>query len=109
MSVLCRRLKKEGVRRVFVFAPHGIFASNSIELIDLSPVEKVIVTDSIPLPSKKFSSKIAQVSIAPLLAKIIFSESVMKEEISETDIGYRTATEKPALSIENDQEVFEVE
>jgi hypothetical protein len=33
-----------------------------MELIDLSPVEKVVVTDSVPLP-KDCSSKIAQVRV----------------------------------------------
>ena len=103
MSQVCRRLKKEGARRVFVFASHGIFASNSIQLIDLSPVEKVIVTNSIPLPRHKSSPKIEQISIAPLLAKIIYSESVTKDEI------IPIVDEKPEIVVTEDNEVFEVE
>lgn len=77
LTVLCRRLVKEGARRVFIAAPHGLFSKHSMDLIDLSPVHKVVVTDSVPLPNKVGrppSSKIVQISVAPLLANIIASE-----------------------------------
>lgn len=73
LSKICNRLMKEGARRVFVCASHGIFTDNCNELIDLSPLEKVIITDSIHLPLNA-SPKIVQVSIAPYLAKIIESD-----------------------------------
>jgi phosphoribosylpyrophosphate synthetase len=60
LSVLCRRIVREGAGRVFICASHGLFTKNSMELIDLSPVEKVVVTDSVPLPAKH-SPKIDQV------------------------------------------------
>jgi hypothetical protein len=41
LSVLCRRIKREGAGRVFICASHGLFTGNSTELINLSPVEKV--------------------------------------------------------------------
>lgn len=70
LSILCRALKKEGAKRVFVCASHGLFSKNSIELIDLSPVEKVIVTDSVPLPNNKYSKKIVQLPVAPLIGTL---------------------------------------
>lgn len=73
LSVLCRRLIKEGARKVYLCASHGLFTKNSMELIRLSPVEKVIVTDSLPLPPH-VDAKITQVSVAPLLAKVIETE-----------------------------------
>ena len=74
LSVLTRRLVKEGARRVYLCASHGLFSSSSMELIDLSPVEQVVVTDSIRLPPNA-SEKIAQVSVAPLLTQVIKSEA----------------------------------
>jgi len=76
LAILCRRLVKEGARKVYLCASHGLFTGNSLELIRLLPVEKVIVTDSIPLPTTLpgESSKIVQVSIAPLLARVIEAE-----------------------------------
>eukprot|EP01041_Mallomonas_annulata_P000148 gene148-249_t len=74
LSILCRRLLKEGARKVYLCASHGLFTGNSHELIRLSPVEKVITTDSVPLAAGLKSNKIEQVSIAPLLARLIESE-----------------------------------
>ena len=65
--------KREGAGRVFICASHGLFSEKAMELIDLSPVERVVVTDSVPLPDK-CSPKVVQVSIAPLLARVIETE-----------------------------------
>lgn len=81
LSVLCQRLKRLGAKRVFLCAPHGLFTKDSIELINLSPVEAVIVSDSVPLPENiGRHSKIHQVSIATQLAKIIEKEALHNQE-----------------------------
>ena len=49
LSVLCRRIKREGAGRVFICASHGLFTGNSTELINLSPVEKVTLPPSLSL------------------------------------------------------------
>lgn len=73
ISIMIRRLVKEGARKIYLCAPHGSFDANSIQLIDLLPITQVIVSDSIPLPAKS-SAKIVQLSIAPLIAKVIQSD-----------------------------------
>ncbi len=73
LSVLCRRLVAEGARRVLLVASHGLFTANSMERIQASAVDKVIVTDSIMLP-KYASSKIIQVPMAQALAQVIETE-----------------------------------
>lgn len=70
LAALCRKLKKEGARRIFICASHGLFSENSMNLINLSPVEQVIVTDSVPL-AKDASPKIVQIPLAPMLARIV--------------------------------------
>ena len=82
LSSLCRQLKRDGAKRIFVCASHGLFSANSMDLINLSPVEFVLVTDSIPLP-KNASRKIIQVPMAPLLAKIIESNLLQVDEAAE--------------------------
>lgn len=77
LSVLCHRLRKEGAKRVFLCASHGIFTKNSTDLINLSPVVKVLVTDTLPLPAQP-GGKIEQVSVVPLIAKLIESEFLGK-------------------------------
>ncbi len=70
---LSTRLKNAGARNVYLCASHGLFTSRSMELIDDSPVAGVIVANTLPLP-KIASSKIVQVSVAPLLADVILTE-----------------------------------
>jgi len=65
------KLMERGARRVFATAVHGLFAGNAIELIDRSPIEQVIVTDTLPLGPLKSSEKIEVLTVAPLLAEAI--------------------------------------
>ena len=99
LSVLTRRLVKEGARRVYLCASHGLFSSSSMELIDLSPVEQVVVTDSIRLPPNA-SEKIAQVSVAPLLTQVIKSEA--SRNLEGDDL---TKYEAYAIPIKDDEEL----
>eukprot|EP00595_Chromulina_sp_UTEXLB2642_P000471 CAMPEP_0196761164 /NCGR_PEP_ID=MMETSP1095-20130614/314_1 /TAXON_ID=96789 ORGANISM="Chromulina nebulosa, Strain UTEXLB2642" /NCGR_SAMPLE_ID=MMETSP1095 /ASSEMBLY_ACC=CAM_ASM_000446 /LENGTH=358 /DNA_ID=CAMNT_0042110347 /DNA_START=146 /DNA_END=1222 /DNA_ORIENTATION=- len=104
LAILCRLLKKEGARRVFICASHGLFTQTSMELIDLSPVEKVIVTDSVPLP-KGSSNKIVQISIAPLIAKILESEAITSNAIWDSE----RISDDNVKEIDEDDEEFELE
>ena len=66
---------------VEVCAVHPVFSGNCVEKIEESAIEKVFVTDTIPLGEKaKSSKKIQIVSIAPMLAEVIkrvhFEESI---------------------------------
>lgn len=65
---------KEGARKVYICASHGLFVDSSLRLIDLSPVTQVVVSDTISLPKNSKSSKVVQLSIAPLLANVIRSD-----------------------------------
>lgn len=69
-------MARAGANKVYLVASHGLFADNCMDLIDLSPVDKVIVTNSVELPGgcAKCSSKIDQVSVAAGLAQIMESE-----------------------------------
>jgi len=62
-----------GASSVYVAASHGLFTEHAHDLIRDTPVQKVVVTNSLPLP-KNASSKIVQVSVAPLLARLILME-----------------------------------
>lgn len=73
LSSISKRLDLAGARNVYVCASHGLFTESSMELIENSPVKKVIVTNTLPLP-KTATSKVIQVSIAPMLAHVILAE-----------------------------------
>jgi ribose-phosphate pyrophosphokinase len=67
-----RELKKHGAKRVFAFATHGLFNGPAVKRIEDSPLEQVIVTDTIKLSdSAKACKKIQQLSISVLIADCI--------------------------------------
>lgn len=65
-------LKKRGVKKVIVCAIHGVFAGNAIEKIEKSPIDKMLVTDSIFQNHK--SKNIEVVSVAKLIADCLTQE-----------------------------------
>lgn len=73
VQILSQRLKKAGAKDIYLAASHGLFAEKSIEVIENSPVSKVLVTDTLPMP-KNPSSKIHQLSVAKFLADVILTE-----------------------------------
>ncbi|PFH32250.1 phosphoribosylpyrophosphate synthetase [Besnoitia besnoiti] len=67
-----RELRKKGARRVFAFATHGLFSGPAIERIEASPLEEVVVTDSIKArPEVAQCTRITSLSISVLLADAI--------------------------------------
>lgn len=67
-----RELKKHGAKRVFAFATHGLFNGPAVKRIEDSPLEQVIVTDTIKLSeSATACKKIQQLSISVLIADCI--------------------------------------
>jgi ribose-phosphate pyrophosphokinase len=64
-------LKKEGARSIYAVASHAVLSGPANKRLDESPVEQVILTNSIPQDPEKISSKIVQVSVAGLLGEAI--------------------------------------
>lgn len=62
-------LKEVGAKKVFVFATHGVFSANAYKNINGSKIDRLFVSDSIPLA--KASEKIEVLSIASYLADAI--------------------------------------
>ena len=63
-------LMERGAKQIHVAATHGIFAADAFELLEESPIERIVVTDTIPLPPKGIG-RVEVVSVAPLLAEAI--------------------------------------
>jgi len=66
----CMKLKEHGAKRIFACATHAVL-SGDMQKIQASPVEEVMVTDSIPVPETKKIPKLRILSIAPLVAEAI--------------------------------------
>lgn len=62
-------LIEKGARSVIASSAHGVFSGNAIEYIEKSPIERILITNSIPL--KRKSPKITVLSVANLLAEAI--------------------------------------
>ncbi len=62
--------EKGGASRVLAAASHGVLSGAAIQRIEESPLEELIITDSIPVNGKK-TDKIVVLSIAALLAEAI--------------------------------------
>ena len=62
-------LKQKGARKVLAVATHPVFSANAIGRIENAAVEKVLVTDTIPLPVGSNSAEVEVVSVAPMFAE----------------------------------------
>jgi ribose-phosphate pyrophosphokinase len=67
-------LKANGAERVIACAVHGVLSGSAIDRIEKSPIDKLIVTNTIPLsPASAACSKIVVLSVARLLGQAIKS------------------------------------
>jgi ribose-phosphate pyrophosphokinase len=72
LTAAAKAIRERGARRIWAYASHPVFSDDAIKRIVESEVDKVVVTNTIPLREEaKASGKITQVSIAPLLAEAI--------------------------------------
>lgn len=66
-----KALKKLGAKSVFAACTHPVLSKNAVEKINNSEIEKLIVTDTIPLPPEKQSDKITVLSLAEPIGDVI--------------------------------------
>ncbi|MBI3559808.1 ribose-phosphate pyrophosphokinase, partial [Candidatus Gottesmanbacteria bacterium] len=66
-------LKSRGVKRIFFLATHAVLAGDAAQKLAASPIDHVVVTDTIAVPKEKKFTKLSIVSVAPLLADAISS------------------------------------
>ena len=64
-------LKAAGATGVIVAATHAIFSPPAVERLSSGIVDRVIVTDTLPLPPEKRFEQLEVLPIAPLLARAI--------------------------------------
>ncbi|MCH8140448.1 MAG: ribose-phosphate pyrophosphokinase [Proteobacteria bacterium] len=71
MIEAARYLREQGVKRIQAAAVHPVMSGNAKTRLDESPIERVVVTNSIPIPEERRSNKAETVSVAPLFASAI--------------------------------------
>ncbi len=76
------QLADRGAARVIAATTHGVFSGPAMERLAASPIEKVLVTDTIPMPDDYDDDLIEVLSVAPLIARAItavFSDASVSE------------------------------
>jgi len=75
-------LMERGAERVIACATHPLFSGPAIERLNNSVIERVVVTNTIPLPSDLQMDKLVVLSIAPILAsalRAVFEDESVSE------------------------------
>ena len=66
-----QKVCEAGAKRIFVAATHGVLCGNAISNLQNAPIEKVVITDTVPLSPDRKLPKISVLSVAPLLGEAI--------------------------------------
>ncbi|MGQ9808409.1 MAG: ribose-phosphate diphosphokinase [Armatimonadota bacterium] len=64
-------LRERGAKRLYACCTHPVLSGDAVARLEASPFEKVVVTDTIPLPEHKKNGKIVVLSVAPMLAEAV--------------------------------------
>lgn len=75
-------LLEAGARDVYAAATHAVLSEPATDRIKNSRIEKLVVTNTLPIPSEKETDKIVVLTIAPILAetiKAVFEEGSVSE------------------------------
>lgn len=64
-------VKKAGAKAVYLAATHGLLVGGAIQRLQESPIEGLVITDSIPLAPEKALPIIQVLSVAPLLGEAV--------------------------------------
>jgi ribose-phosphate pyrophosphokinase len=70
ISEAARLLRSAGAKNITIAVSHAVFCGPAVERLDAAPVDKILVTDTIPA-GKTAPRQLEIVSVAPLLAKAI--------------------------------------
>ena len=64
-------LSDKGAKSVFAATTHPVLSGPAVDRLKNSTIEKVIVTDTLPLPPEKQFDKLVVLSVADILARTI--------------------------------------
>ena len=76
------QLSERGASAVYCAATHGVFSGPAIDRLKNSSIEKIVITNTLPLPEEKRIDKIQVLSAAGILAdaiEAVFEESSVSE------------------------------
>jgi ribose-phosphate pyrophosphokinase len=65
------QLVERGASQVYACTTHGVFSDPAVDRIKNSVIQKVVMTNTLPLPPEKQVDKIEVLSVAPIIASAI--------------------------------------
>ena len=68
-----KALKKLGAKTVIAACTHAVLSKNAVDKINASDIERLVVTDTIPIPPEKQSDKIVVLSMAGAIGDVILN------------------------------------
>ena len=71
ISEAARVLKKQGANTVYACATHGLFSGPAVERLNSSPIEEIIVTNTIPQSEDSGLNNLTVISVANLIGEAI--------------------------------------
>jgi len=71
MAAAANALKKAGATKIFSCCTHGVLSGRGSDVIQESPIEELVVTDTLSLSGEKRNGKITVLSVAGLLGEAI--------------------------------------
>ena len=72
ISEAARIVRAHGARQIVIAVTHAVLCGPAVERLDAAPIDKILITDSIP-PRERTPRHLEVVSIAPLLARAIMN------------------------------------
>jgi ribose-phosphate pyrophosphokinase len=83
-------LLERGASQVWALATHGLFSGPAVDRLKNSRIDKVVVTDTLPLPSEKQFDKVEVLTVAPVIAHAIaavFEDTSVSEIFGGENLG----------------------
>jgi len=77
LAIAAETLVAHGATKVLAAATHAVFSGGATQRLQDSPLDRVIVTNSLPIPPEKGFSKLAVVSVGQIIAdavRAVFSD-----------------------------------
>ena len=75
-------LAAQGAGPIYTAATHAILSGKAVQLLEESPIQEVVVTNTMPIPEEKQFGKLKVLSIAPLIAsalRAVFEDTSVSE------------------------------
>lgn len=71
LTEAAQALKEKGAKSILAFCTHPVLSGNSIELIEKSPIQNIVVADTISTDNEKLTNKFEIVTVSHLFGEAI--------------------------------------